>query len=81
MYSTQTQQRIEQMTQFFIAQGSGADVAQNQAIASIGNLVRREAYVMAYNDCFYFIACTLLLSGLTVIFMKKIKAAGGSAAH
>jgi MFS transporter, DHA2 family, multidrug resistance protein len=81
MYSTQTQQRIEQMTQFFITQGYGAEVAQNQAIASIGNLVRREAYVMAYNDCFYFIACTLLLSGLTVILMKKVKAAGGSVAH
>jgi MFS transporter, DHA2 family, multidrug resistance protein len=81
MYSAQTQQRIEQMTQFFIAQGYGAEVAQNQAITSIGNVVRREAYVMAYNDCFYFIACTLLLSGLTVIFMKKVKAAGGSVAH
>jgi MFS transporter, DHA2 family, multidrug resistance protein len=54
---------------------------ENQAIASIGNLVRREAYVMAYNDCFYFIACTLLLSGLTGIFMKKGKAAGRSVAH
>jgi MFS transporter, DHA2 family, multidrug resistance protein len=54
---------------------------ENQAIASIGNLVRREACVMAHNDCFYFIACTLLLSGLTGIFMKKGKAAGRSVAH
>jgi MFS transporter, DHA2 family, multidrug resistance protein len=81
LYSTQTQQRIDQMTQFFIAQGSSAEVAQNQAIASIGNVVRGQAYIMAYNDCFYFIACALLVSGLTVIFMKKVKAGGGSAAH
>lgn len=81
MYSQQTQQRIEQMTQFFMAQGSVTEVAQNQAIASIGNLVRREAYVMAYNDCFYFIACTLLISGFAVFFMKKAKSAGGGGGH
>ncbi len=81
MYSQQTQQRIDQMTQFFISQGAGADTAQNQAIASIGNVVRREAYVMAYNDCFYFIAWTLLISGFAVFFMKKAKAAGGGGAH
>jgi MFS transporter, DHA2 family, multidrug resistance protein len=81
MYSQQTQQRIEQMTQFFVSQGAGADIAQNQAIASLGNTVRREAYVMAYNDCFYFIAWTLLLSGLAVLFMKKAKAAGSGGTH
>ncbi|PPS39855.1 MDR family MFS transporter [Chroococcidiopsis sp. TS-821] len=81
LYNSATQQRIEQLTQFFVSQGSDATVAQNQAIASISSLVRREAYVMAFNDCFYFIGITLLLSGITVIFFKKMKNNSGAIAH
>jgi DHA2 family multidrug resistance protein len=36
---------------------------------------------MAYNDCFYFIGIALLLSGIAVIFFKRVKATGGAAAH
>ncbi len=71
LYSPETQQRIEQLTQFFISRGTDAVTARNQALASISNVVRREAYVMAYNDGFYFIGFALLLSGLAVLFCKK----------
>jgi DHA2 family multidrug resistance protein len=80
-YSPETQQRIEQLTQFFVNRGSDLVTAQNQAIASLSNTVRRESFVMAFNDCFYFIAWTLLLSGIAILFFKKVKAAGGAAAH
>ena len=43
--------------------------------------VRREAFVMAFNDCFCFVAWTLLLSGLAILFFKKVKAIGGAAGH
>ena len=75
------QQRIDQLTQFFVSRGTDLTTAQNQAIASISNIVRREAYVMAYNDCFYFIGITLLISGIAIVFFKKVKATGGAAAH
>jgi DHA2 family multidrug resistance protein len=45
--------------------------AQNQAIASISNIVRREAYVMAYNDCLYFIGITLLINGIAIFSLIK----------
>lgn len=81
-YSPAVQERLQQLTQYFISKnGSDLSTAQNQAIAAISNTVRREAYVMAYNDCFYFIACALLFSGLTVIFLNKAKASGGAAGH
>ncbi len=80
-YSPETQQRIQDLTQYFMGKGADMATAQQQAIAQIGNLVRREAYVMAFNDCFYFIGCALLLSGLTVIFLKKVKPGSGAAAH
>jgi DHA2 family multidrug resistance protein len=75
------QQRIDQLTQFFVSRGTDLSTAQNQVIASISNIVRREAYVMAYNDCFYFIDITLLISGIAILFFKKVKATGGGAAH
>lgn len=55
--------------------------AQEQAIALIDNIVRREAFVMAFNDGFYFVGIALLLSGLTLLFCKKVKPGSGAAAH
>lgn len=81
LYNPETQQRIDQMTQYFVSRGSDLSTAQNQAIASISNIVRREAFVMAFNDCFYFIGIALLLSGLAVLFFKKVKPTGGAVAH
>ncbi|MBE9034765.1 DHA2 family efflux MFS transporter permease subunit [aff. Roholtiella sp. LEGE 12411] len=81
LFNPETQQRIDQMTQYFVSRGADFSTAQNQAIASISNLVRREAFVMAFNDCFYFIGIALLLSGIAILFFKKVKVAGGAVAH
>ncbi|GET41459.1 DHA2 family efflux MFS transporter permease subunit [Microseira wollei] len=81
LYNRATQQRIDQLTQYFISRGSDLVTAQNQALQAISNIVRREAFVMAFNDCFYFVAWTLLLSGVAILFFKKVKATGGAAAH
>ena len=81
LYSPATQERMNQMTQYFVSKGADLATAQNQAMDAIAKTVRREAYVMAYNDCFYFIACALLLSGLAIIFLKKAKADGAAAGH
>lgn len=83
LYDPATQQRIDQLTQYFANRG-GVDLetAGKQAIAAIDNLVRREAFVMAFNDCFYFIGIALLLSGISCIFLKKMPAsAGGGGGH
>ncbi|MBW4684934.1 MAG: DHA2 family efflux MFS transporter permease subunit [Komarekiella atlantica HA4396-MV6] len=81
LFNPETQQRIDQMTQYFVSRGADLSTAQNQAIASISNIVRREAFVMAFNDCFYFIGIALLLSGIAILFFKKVKANGGTVAH
>ncbi|MDZ8109258.1 MAG: DHA2 family efflux MFS transporter permease subunit [Nostoc sp. DedQUE12a] len=81
LYDPETQQRIDQMTQYFISRGADLSTAQNQAIASISNIVRREAFVMAFNDCFYFIGIALLLSGIAILFFRKVKASGSAVAH
>lgn len=52
-----------------------------QAIATIANIARREATIMAFNDCFYFIGMALLLSGLAILFVKKTNSSRGAAVH
>ena len=81
LYSPATQESLNRYTQFFVSRGSDLATAQNQAIAAIGNTVHREASVMAFNDCFYFIACALLVSGVAVLFLKKVKPTGGAPVH
>ncbi len=81
LYAPQTQQRLNELTQNFISKGSDAITANQQAIAQIDNIVRREAYTMAYNDCFYLMGFAILICGLALIFCKKVKAGGNAAAH
>ncbi len=81
LYNPATQQAIEQKIQFFISRGADATTAQNQAYQAVSQSVGQQAYIMAYNDCFYFIGIALLVSGLAIIFFKKVKATGGAAAH
>jgi DHA2 family multidrug resistance protein len=81
LYNSQTQERINQLTQYFTNRGADLSTAQDQAIKAIDNIVRREAFVMAFNDCFYFIGIALLVSGIAILFFKKVKATGGAVAH
>jgi MFS transporter, DHA2 family, multidrug resistance protein len=81
LYDLNTQERLNQLTQYFVSRGADLATAQQQALGAIDNIVRREAYILAFNDCFYFIAMALLLSGLAILFFKRVKATGSAAAH
>ena len=80
-YDPATQQRLAQLAQNFMNQGIDFTTAQNQAIATLDNVVRREAFVMAFNDCFYFIGVALLLSGFATLFFKRAKGGGAAVGH
>ncbi len=80
-FNSATQAAINQSTQYFISRGADLATAQNKAIATIANRVRQQAYIQAFNDCFYFIGFALLVSGIAVLFFKKIKGSGMSAGH
>ena len=81
LYNPQTQQRLNDLIQNFISRGSDAVTAKQQAIAALDNIVRREAFTMAHNDCFYFMGFAILLCGLALVFCKKVKIGGNVAAH
>ncbi len=76
-----TQQRLAQLQQLFISQGIDPSTAQQQAIASIDATVRKQAFVLAYGDCFYFVGCSLLLSGVAVLFIQKVKLGSTAGGH
>ena len=78
LYNPETQQRVDTLTQLFVSKGADFNTAQSQAFQVIANTVSRESYVMAFNDCFYFVGFALLLSGVAVLFFKKVRVSDAS---
>jgi MFS transporter, DHA2 family, multidrug resistance protein len=81
LYDPQTQQRLEQLTQLFVTKGADLETARDRAIAAIDQTVRTQSYILAYEDCFYAIALALMLSGLAILFFKKVRATGATPVH
>jgi DHA2 family multidrug resistance protein len=77
-YAAPTQERIEQMTQAFVASGIDPATAANQALAALDRIVRREAYVMAYNDGFFIVGAILVGCIAMVWLADKVKSPGGA---
>ena len=59
---------------------AGSQLAQNQALAQLADLVRREAYTMAYADCFYGIGVIVLVSIVALLFVPKPRVEAAAAA-
>jgi MFS transporter, DHA2 family, multidrug resistance protein len=72
-----TRDRIDQLTQLFLQQGGDPVQAQAQAYAMLDRLTRREATVMSFNDCFFFMGCVLFASAFLVLFFKPVKPVAG----
>jgi len=50
---------------------AGAVVTRMQALSEVANAVRREAFTMAYSDCFFIIGISLVLSIFALLLVKK----------
>jgi DHA2 family multidrug resistance protein len=79
-YAAATQQRIEQLTQAFMSNGMDAVTAGNQALAAIDRIVRRESYVMAYNDGFVIMAAVLIGCIGLLWFASNVRSPSGPGA-
>ena len=73
--SIRTAQAIDLFTRVVSPKAPGSNVAHMQALAELSNLVRREAYVMAYSDCFFVLGIALLLCTLLLFLIPKPKQA------
>jgi DHA2 family multidrug resistance protein len=81
IYSGALQERLQQSATYFMSQGSDPYSAQMRAILAVGGSVRRQAFLLAYSDCFQILGCVLLASGIALFFMKKTKISGPVGGH
>jgi DHA2 family multidrug resistance protein len=75
LFSAAARDRIEHLTGAFLALDGDRSQAAHQATAAVGRVVRRDAFVMAYNDCFFVLGCMLLLA-IGVIWLADRVLAG-----
>jgi len=83
-FALATQERLAALTQSFIGQGMDASTASDMALKAVDGIVRRESFVMAYNDGFFLVAMVLFACIGVLWFSDKVKApsgAGGGGAH
>nr|WP_181017635.1 DHA2 family efflux MFS transporter permease subunit [Massilia arenosa] len=80
MLSGTTQERIDALTASFMSKGFDPVTAGNKAIAAVDMIVRRESYVMAYNDGFFIVGCILLGCIAVMWFADKVKSPSGPSA-
>lgn len=72
---------ISGVSQQLLHNGASAWAAHQQALQVLAGQVRKEAFVMAFNDAFLGVAIVLFLGGLTVVFLKKPQGPVQAGAH
>jgi DHA2 family multidrug resistance protein len=66
---------LAEVGQRFAVLGTGPVEQQMKALGQLAGLVRREAFIMAYGDCFFVIGVGLILSLPAVLLLKRPPAA------
>lgn len=79
LYDPATQARMEALTQNFAAKGADLSTAQDMAMKAMDNLVRRDSFVMAYNDAFLVLGVALISCVAIVWLSKKVLGGAGAA--
>jgi DHA2 family multidrug resistance protein len=80
-YRPVVQERVQTLSTTFFNKGYDAVTATHQAFGQINDIVRREAYVMAFNDAFLIVGISLLIGAVLVWFCQKTRAKEGAVAH
>ena len=71
VYSGAVQERMQQSTAYFLSQGSDSYSATCAQLALSAVLVRHEAFLLAYSDCFLVLGCVLLASAIRFVLYEK----------
>jgi len=82
IYNPLTQERLAGLTQRFSLGGSDSYTASQQAVAALDGAVRRQANMMAFNDCFHVLAYVLFGAILAALLCRPApKGASAAGAH
>jgi DHA2 family multidrug resistance protein len=78
----QYQDTLQQMTQYFLAQGSLPPEAHQQALSWIGQQVQAQSAFLAYMDVFWVLAVLSVAAVPLALSLRKVKLGGAApAAH
>ena len=80
-YRPVVQERVQTLATTFVNKGYDAVTATHQAYGQIKLMVRREAYIMAFDDAFLIVGISLLIGAVLVWFCQKARAKAGVVAH
>src|SRR5580658_9199131 len=82
IYREEVRTRIAEATSYFLSHGvADPAAAQHKAIVAIGQIVHKQALVMAFGDTFAVIGVALAIGAVALLFAKKAAAGGGAGAH
>jgi DHA2 family multidrug resistance protein len=72
LFAEATRARIQELTRYFLSHGvSDQGTALHKAIVAIGNVVRKQAFVMAFGDTFYLLGAVLIVALIATLLLKK----------
>ena len=72
------QERLQMLTGAFQAKGLAWDQAQQAALATIDNLLMRQASMLAYNDCWMLILITFACTAPAILLLRKPRGAAAA---
>jgi DHA2 family multidrug resistance protein len=72
LFEQATRTRIEQLTQYFLNHGvADHAAATHRAIVAIGQVVQKQAFILAFSDTFYLLGATLIVALIATLLLKK----------
>jgi MFS transporter, DHA2 family, multidrug resistance protein len=81
-YDLPVQHRMTEGIGYFVNRGADVWTANQRTLRALDGAIRRQAFLMAFNDCFYVIGMVLFIAGGAVVLLRRIESHGrGAAAH
>src|SRR5215469_5972014 len=82
LFEQATRTRIDQLTQYFMNHGVIDRVdAAHRAYVAIGNVVQKQAFILAFSDTFYLLGVALIVALLASLMLQKPDHLDAGGAH
>jgi MFS transporter, DHA2 family, multidrug resistance protein len=82
IFEQATRTRIDQLTQYFVNHGviDRAD-AMHRAYVAVGNIVQKQAFILAFSDTFYLLGAALIIALVATLMLRKPDHLSAGGAH
>jgi MFS transporter, DHA2 family, multidrug resistance protein len=72
LFEQATRARINQLTQYFVNHGiSDPAYASHRAVVAIGQVVQKQAFILAFSDTFYLMGAALIVALVASLMLRK----------